>query len=64
MLLLGFGIFAGVFGLVLSLLWFRWRYDVPGHKNGFIKTGIAGMILTGTVPGLLVLVGAAIHPSE
>ncbi len=64
MLLLVLGIFAGILGLVLALLWFRWRYDIIGHKNGFIKTGIVGMIFTGTVPGLLVLVGAAIHPTE
>ena len=61
---LEFGIFTGILGLVLALLWFRWQHDIPTHKSGLIKTGIVGMILTGTVPGLLVLVGAAIYPTK
>jgi hypothetical protein len=64
MVLLGLGVFAGILGLVFALLWLRWRNDIPDHKNDFIKTGIVGMIFTGTVPGLLVLVGAAIHPTK
>ncbi|MFX1577154.1 MAG: hypothetical protein ACFFCF_08255 [Promethearchaeota archaeon] len=62
--LLGLSIFAGILGLILALFWFKWRNDIPTHKNDFIKTGIVGMIFTGTVPGLLVLIGAAIHPSK
>ncbi|MFX1317829.1 MAG: hypothetical protein ACFE9D_10025 [Promethearchaeota archaeon] len=64
MALLGFEIFAGIFGLGLAILWFRWRHDIPNHKQALVKTGIVGMIFTGTVPGLLVLIGAVIHPTK
>ncbi|MHA2428204.1 MAG: hypothetical protein ACXADB_09295, partial [Candidatus Hermodarchaeia archaeon] len=56
-------VITGVFGLSLSVLWLRWRHDIPGNKSRLIKTGIIGMIFSGTIPGLLVLIGAAIYPT-
>jgi hypothetical protein len=63
-LLLGFIIVGGVLGIILAILWFRWRKDVPTHKKGFIASSIIGMIISGGVPGLLVLIGAAIYPID
>ncbi|MFX1565272.1 MAG: hypothetical protein ACFFCH_04715 [Promethearchaeota archaeon] len=53
----------GIFGLILFFLWWRWRADIPGHKTGLIVTGILGLFLAGGLPGLLVLIGAAVYPS-
>ncbi len=63
-LLLGFLTFAGIFGLILAAIWLRWRHDIPKHKKRLITTGIVGMIFTGTIPGLLILIGAALYPSN
>ena len=63
-LLLCFVIFIGIIGFILTGIWFRWKHDIPGHKKGLITTGIIGIIFTGTVPGLLVLLGAAIYPTK
>ncbi len=64
MILLGFVIIIGVLGFILAIFWFRWRKDILDHKKGLITTGIVGMIFTGTVPGLLVLLGAALYPTK
>jgi hypothetical protein len=53
----------GILGLGFAVIWLRWRHDIPGNKKRLITTGILGMILAGTVPGLLVLIGAAIYPT-
>ncbi len=53
----------GIFGIIFTILWWRWRSDIPGHKTGLIVTGILGLFLGGGLPGLLVLIGAAIYPS-
>jgi hypothetical protein len=53
----------GIFGLIWTILWWRWRKDIPGHKTGLIVTGILGLFLAGGLPGLLVLIGAVIYPS-
>ena len=63
-LLFGFLAFAGVLGLGFAIMWLRWRRDIPGNKQKLIWTSIVGIILSGTVPGLLVLVGAAIYPTK
>ena len=52
----------GIFGLILALLWMRWRSDIAGHKTALMVTGILGLILGGGLPGLLVLIGAIIYP--
>jgi hypothetical protein len=54
----------GIFGLIWTILWWRWRHDIPGHKTGLLVTGILGLILAGGLPGLLVLIGAIIYPSK
>lgn len=64
LILMGFIIVVGFLGLILAVFWFRWRKDIPGHKKGLISTGIVGMIFTGTVPGLLVLLGAVLYPTK
>ncbi|MHA2314952.1 MAG: hypothetical protein ACXACF_06655 [Candidatus Hermodarchaeia archaeon] len=64
LILLGFFLVIGFLGLILAIFWFRWRKDILGHKKGLIRTGIVGMIFTGTVPGLLVLLGAALYPTK
>ncbi|MFW9831982.1 MAG: hypothetical protein ACFFD8_09425 [Candidatus Thorarchaeota archaeon] len=62
--ILWFVIICGIIGFILSILWFRWQTDIPEHKNGFIASGIIGMIFTGTAPGLLVIIGSILHTSE
>lgn len=64
LILLGFLVVIGFLGFILVIFWFRWRKDIPGHKRGLITTGIVGMIFTGTVPGLLVLLSAALYPTK
>jgi hypothetical protein len=63
LLMMGALAFTGVFGLGLTVLWLRWRHDISGNKKRLITTGIIGMIFSGTIPGLLVLIGAAIYPT-
>ncbi|MFX1575645.1 MAG: hypothetical protein ACFFCF_00575 [Promethearchaeota archaeon] len=53
-----------IFGIIFFILWFRWRHDPSAHKTGLIVTGILGLIFGGVLPGLLVLIGGAIAPSE
>ncbi len=53
----------GIFGIIWTILWFRWKGDIPGHKTGLIVTGILGLFLAGGLPALLVLIGAVIYPS-
>jgi hypothetical protein len=53
----------GIFGLIFTILWFRWKGDIAGHKTGLLVTGILGLFLGGALPGLLILIGAAIYPS-
>ena len=64
MILLGFIVVIGFLGFIFAIFWFRWRKDIPGHKKGLITTGIVGMIFTGTVPGLLILLSAALYPTK
>ena len=64
LILLGFLVVIGFLGFILVIFWLRWRKDIPGHKKGLITTGIVGMIFAGTVPGLLVLLSAALYPSK
>ncbi len=59
-----FLMFTGVLGIALAIIWLRWRHDITGNRQRLITTGIVGMILAGTVPGLLVLIGAAIYPTN
>jgi hypothetical protein len=53
-----------IFGIIFFILWFRWRHDPGAHKTGLIITGILGLLFGGFLPGLLVLIGGAIAPSE
>lgn len=53
-----------IVSLILSVLWFSWRSNPTGHKTGLIVTGILGLILGGVLPGLLVLIGGIVSPSE
>ncbi|MHA2405235.1 MAG: zinc ribbon domain-containing protein [Candidatus Hermodarchaeia archaeon] len=53
-----------VFALIFSILWFMWRGSPSQHKAGLIITGILALIFSGFLPGLLVLIGGAISPSE
>ncbi|MFW9934037.1 MAG: hypothetical protein ACFFDU_00725 [Candidatus Thorarchaeota archaeon] len=59
-----FYILITIFGIIFFILWFRWRHDPSAHKTGLIVTGILGLIFSGVLPGLLVLIGGAIAPSE
>lgn len=59
-----FYILITIFGIIFFILWFRWRHDPSAHKTGLIVTGILGLIFGGVLPGLLVLIGGAIAPSE
>jgi hypothetical protein len=54
----------GLVGLILVIPWFMWRKDPSTHKKGLIITGIIGLIIAGTLPGLLVLLGGIFTPSE
>lgn len=63
MLIFGFIILSGIIGFILAIIWFRWRQNIPDHKTGFLASGIIGMILSGTVPGLLVLIGSVLYDS-
>jgi hypothetical protein len=60
----GFYFLITIFGIIFMILWFRWRHDPIAHKTGLIVTGILGLIFSGVLPGLLVLIGGAIAPSE
>ena len=60
----GFYFLITIFGIIFMILWFRWRHDPGAHKTGLIVTGIFGLILAGFIPGLLVLIGGVIAPSE
>jgi len=63
-LVMGLLIVFGIIGFILAAVWIRWRRDIAGKRMKLIGTGIVAMIFTGTVPGLLVLIGAAIYPTE
>ena len=62
LLLLGFLVVVGVIGIGLAIIWLRWRRDILMNKRRLITTAIFGVIFTGTVPGILILIGAAIYP--
>jgi len=68
--LLTFGVLIGVFvvfsifTIIFFMLWFSWKNDPSAHKTGLIVTGIFGLFLAYGLPGLLVLIGGAIAPSE
>lgn len=55
-----------IIALVFTILWFMWRRSPSQKKTGLIITGIFGIIIfpLGVLPGLLVLIGGAIAPSE
>jgi hypothetical protein len=53
-----------IFTIIFMALWFSWRHDPSAHKTGLIVTGILGLFLAYGLPGLLVLIGGAIAPSE
>jgi uncharacterized membrane protein YuzA (DUF378 family) len=59
-----FYILITIFGIIFFILWFRWRHDPSAHKTGLIVTGILGLLFGGVLPGLLILIGGAIAPSE
>jgi hypothetical protein len=54
----------GLVGLIVVTPWFMWRKSPSAHKKGLIITGIIGLIIAGTLPGLLVLIGGALAPPE
>jgi hypothetical protein len=54
----------GVLGLVFGISWVKWRHTPLEYKQNLILTGILGLIFTGVLPGLLVLIGGAIIPEE
>lgn len=54
----------GIPGFILMILWFSWRGEACRHKTGIIVTGVLGLIFAGFLPGLLVLIGGIICPSE
>ena len=67
MVFLFIGIFTiplGIVAIVFGVLWLQWRHDPIPHKTGMIVTGILGLILTGIIPGILVLVAGAVLPNE
>jgi len=57
-------IILGIIDLIFVLLWFNWRHEPGQHKVGLIVTGIIGLLFTGFIPGLLVLIGGAIAPEH
>ena len=59
---IGIVAFAGmaVLSLVLSIIWIFWRKEPSEHRAALIITGIAGLVLTGFLPGLLVLIAGAL----
>jgi hypothetical protein len=52
--------FLGIIDLIFVFLWFKWRHEPSEHRTGLIATGIIGLLFTGFIPGLLVLIGGAI----
>ncbi len=52
----------GIIDLFFAISWFNWRHEPSAHKTGLIVTGIIGLIFTGFIAGLLVLIGGAIAP--
>lgn len=53
-----------IVGVVFSIYWGRWRKRPEEHKTGLIVTGIIAIIIGGVVPGILVLIGGVMIPSE
>ncbi len=53
-----------VFSLIFAIIWFMWRSNPSQHKVGLIITGILGLLFSGFIPGLLVLIAGAITPKE
>jgi len=54
----------GIGCLILAIYWFKWRHDPSTHKSSLIATGIIGLIIGGTIGGLLALIGGALAPEE
>jgi hypothetical protein len=52
----------GIGCLILAIYWFKWRHDPSAHKSSLIATGIIGLIIGGTIGGLLALIGGALAP--
>jgi hypothetical protein len=59
--LLIFLVACGILGFPLGYFWIRWQHDIADMKNKLLVTGIIGLIFAGTVPGVLVIIGAAVH---
>ena len=65
LIIAGIYVLFSIFGIICFVLWFQWKNDPGAHKTGLIVTGILGLFLAfGWLPGLLVLIGGAIAPSE
>ena len=54
----------GIGCLILAIYWFKWRHEPSAHKSSLIATGIIGLIIGGTIGGLLVLIGGALAIEE
>lgn len=52
-----------IIGAIMAILWFRWRTEPAKNKTGLLITGIFGLIFTGVIPGLLVIIGRMMVPS-
>jgi hypothetical protein len=63
-LMLGYFVIGAVLSLIFTIVWFMWRAQPSQHRVGLIITGILGLIFTGFLPGLLVLIGGAIAKTE
>lgn len=53
-----------IIGIIMVILWLRWRKEPARYKTGLLVTGIIALIFTGFVPGLLVLIGRIILPRD
>lgn len=53
-----------IIGLIFGVLWLMWRKDTGSHRTGLIATGILGLLFSGGIPGLIILIAGIIKPSE
>ncbi len=54
----------GIIGIVFFALWLGWRHDPVNNKRKLIITGAIAIPFAGGIGGVLVVVGAALAPSE